>query len=39
VKELGVGAGAREVVVWEGPRLSDEQVVRKSFPTTGEVLE
>ena len=37
MKELGVGAGASKVDVWIGPPLSDEQVLRRSFPTTGEV--
>ena len=37
MKELGVAAGASQVDVWIGPPLSDEQVLKRSFPTIGEV--
>ena len=39
LKELAIGAGASRSYVWNGPRLSDEQVVQLRFPTTGDVLE
>ena len=39
MKELALGAGTRRVVVWSGPQLTDEQVARQQFPTTGEVLD
>ena len=38
MKELAMGSGARRAVVWSGPQLSDEQVLKLQFPTTGEVL-
>jgi rod shape-determining protein MreB len=38
MKELAIGAGASSVDIWVGPHLSDEQVRRRSFPTTGEVM-
>jgi rod shape-determining protein MreB and related proteins len=38
MQELAAGAGARRGVVWSGPQLSDEQVAKLRFPTTGEIL-
>jgi rod shape-determining protein MreB len=35
---LGDSAGAYKTIVWQGPTLTDEQVLSQSFPTTGRVL-
>ena len=37
-RELGVGAGAKDVVVWQGPNLTDEQLLARQFPKEGRVL-
>jgi rod shape-determining protein MreB len=39
LKELGIGAGALHSTVWQGPVLSDEQVLAGKFPATGIILE
>ena len=40
LQELAIGAtGAPRVIVWEGPALTDEQLLRLDLPTTGTVLE
>ena len=38
LQEMAMGAGASRAITWSGPRLSDEQIARLDFPTTGEVL-
>ncbi|GLS94424.1 rod shape-determining protein [Piscinibacter gummiphilus] len=35
MRELGLGAGASKVRLWEGPDLTDEQIMRGQFPSTG----
>lgn len=35
MRELGLGAGASHVRLWEGPDLTDEQIIRGQFPSTG----
>lgn len=37
--ELALGAGARSVRVWQGPALTDEQLLSRQFPATGTLLE
>ncbi|WP_342593299.1 rod shape-determining protein MreB [Ramlibacter agri] len=37
-QELGAGAGATPVVVWQGPNLTDEQLAALQFPKEGRVL-
>jgi len=37
-QELGTGAGAAQVVVWQGPNLTDEQLLAQNFPKEGRVL-
>lgn len=37
-QELGTGAGAKKVVVWQGPNLTDEQLLAQQFPKEGRVL-
>jgi rod shape-determining protein MreB len=36
--EMCMGAGASQCVVWQGPPLSDAQVLSRSFPSDGKVL-
>ncbi|APW44818.1 rod shape-determining protein MreB [Rhodoferax saidenbachensis] len=36
--ELALGAGAREVSVWQGRALTDEEVLSRQFPSDGKVL-
>ena len=36
--ELGMGAGARKVVLWEGRELSRDELLTFSFPETGGKL-
>lgn len=38
LRELAMGAGASEVVVWIGPPLTDEQLLAPELPGTGRVL-
>ena len=37
--EMALGAGASEVTMWQGPELTDEQVLSRSYPSAGQVLE
>jgi len=37
--EMALGAGASEVTIWQGPDLTDEQVLSRNYPATGRVLE
>jgi len=37
--EMALGAGASEATIWQGPELTDEQVLSRRYPTTGRVLE
>lgn len=36
--EMAIGAGASQVIVWHGSKLSDEQILTNKFPQSGEVL-
>ena len=36
--ELGRGAGAARVTLWQGPPLTDEQVLSGRYPPSGKVL-
>ncbi len=38
LREMALGAGASEVIVWQGPKLSDQQVLAHQFPKEGKVL-
>ena len=38
LRELAVGAGASEVRVWQGPGLTDEQILAGEYPSTGNML-
>lgn len=35
---MGLGAGAARVVIWQGRRLSDEELLSGHFPSAGHVL-
>ena len=37
-REMALAAGASEVVVWQGPNLSDQQLLARQFPKEGQVL-
>ncbi len=37
--ELARGVGASSVIVWQGPELTDEQILSRRYPTTGRLLE
>lgn len=37
-RELALVSGAKEVHIWQGPRLTDEQVISGDFPLTGSLL-
>lgn len=37
-REMALGAGAAEVVIWHGPNLTDEQLRAGDFPKEGRVL-
>ena len=39
IRELAMGAGASRVIVWEGRELTDQELLSKSFPRDGRVLE
>lgn len=39
MRELGLGAGASKVRLWEGSDLTDEQIIRGQFPSTGRLHE
>lgn len=38
-REMALGAGASEVIVWQGQDLTDEQVLSRHYPSTGQVLD
>ncbi len=38
LREMALGAGAREVTIWQGPALSDAQLLSGQLPPTGQVL-
>ncbi len=38
-REMALGAGACEVTLWQGQDLTDEQVLSRNYPSTGQVLE
>jgi rod shape-determining protein MreB len=38
-REMALGAGASEVIVWQGQDLTDEQVLSRHYPPTGRVLD
>lgn len=38
LRELALGAGASEAVVWTGPSLTDDQLLAPELPGTGRVL-
>lgn len=39
MRELALGVGAREVRIWQGPTLTDEQLKSGQFPSTGKVFD
>lgn len=36
--EMAIGAGASQVKVWQGPSLTDQELLSGRFPDNGEVL-
>lgn len=36
--EMGIGAGASQVIVWNGRVLMDQEIISKQFPQNGRVL-
>lgn len=36
--EMALGAGASEVMLWQGPDLTDAQVASRDYPRAGEML-
>lgn len=38
-REMALGAGASQVTVWQGPRLTDQELLSGTFPSSGKVLE
>ena len=36
--EMALSAGAAEVLVWQGPALSNEQLLSRNFPPEGQLL-
>ncbi|QTN21486.1 rod shape-determining protein [Rhizobacter sp. AJA081-3] len=38
IRELALGAGASEVHIWQGPELTDEQVLSGEYPATGSMF-
>jgi rod shape-determining protein MreB len=36
--EMALGAGASQVIIWEGQNLSDQEVLSGQFPSDGRVL-
>lgn len=38
LRELALGSGASEAHVWQGPHLTNEQVLSGDYPTTGTML-
>jgi rod shape-determining protein MreB len=39
LRELAFGVGAAEAHVWQGARLTNEQILSGEYPTTGKMLE
>lgn len=39
LREMAMGAGASDVVVWQGPTLTDAQLLAGEYPPGGRVLE
>lgn len=39
MRELGLSTGASSVVIWQGPELTNEQILSRRYPTTGQLLE
>jgi rod shape-determining protein MreB and related proteins len=37
-REMALGAGASQVTVWHGPRLTDQELLAGTFPSSGKVL-
>jgi rod shape-determining protein MreB and related proteins len=37
-KEMALGAGANDVILWEGAELTDEQILAKSYSPDGVLL-
>jgi rod shape-determining protein MreB len=37
-REMGLGAGAAHVLVWQGPNLTDEQLRARQLPKEGRIL-
>ncbi len=37
--EMALGAGASEVMIWQGPELTDAQVASRDYPRSGEMLQ
>jgi rod shape-determining protein MreB len=38
-REMALGAGASDVLMWQGPELSNEQVLSGQFPAAGHLLD
>ena len=38
-REMALGAGASSVIIWQGPELTNEQILTRRYPTTGQILE
>ena len=36
--EMALGAGAAQVIIWQGPLLSDQELLSGNFPQSGKVL-
>jgi len=37
-REMALAAGASQVLVWQGPNLTDQQLLARQFPKEGQVL-
>lgn len=37
--EMALGTGASSVIIWQGPELTNEQILTRRYPTTGQILE
>lgn len=38
LQEMALGAGAAKVIVWQGPNLTNQQVLTRQYPAEGRVL-
>ena len=38
-REMALGAGASDVLMWQGPELTDEQIRANKLPATGRLLD